>query len=178
MVSFIPKKRSYSVVDVMQTDVYSLSPDTSVGSALSVLVGESIDHVLVVDHGMLAGILSKDDLCWTDRAAPVSDCVMPPVQCVGPETSVAEAAGIMSENSISCLAVTVDALLVGIVSKNELEEIETLDEPIEEIDVATACSSCGNSIGFTNPDILPGVALCEVCAGHVSATSLHHRLQG
>jgi CBS domain-containing protein len=133
IVSIIEKKKSFSVVDVMQTDVYSLTPDTSVGSALGVLMGESIDHVLVVDHGMLAGILSRDDLCWTDRTAPVGECVMPPVQCVGPETSITEAAGLMVEKKISCLAVTVDALLVGIVSKAELEEVQMLEDADEEI---------------------------------------------
>src|SRR5664279_3998223 len=150
IVSTMERKRSYSVVDVMQTDVYSLTPDTSVGSALSVLMGEAIDHVLVVDHGMLAGILSKEDLCWTDRAAPVGECVMPPVQCVGPETSITEAAGLMVERKISCLAVTVDALLVGIVSKAELDEVRMIAEADDDSALDLECASCAEAPGIVN----------------------------
>lgn len=178
IVSFILNKRTYSVVDVMQTDVYSLTPETSVGSALSVLTGDSVDHVLVVDHGMLAGILSKEDLCWTDRTAPVGDCVMPPVQCVGPEMSVREAAGIMSEKKLSCLAVTVDALLVGIVSKSELDEVQRLESRADEIDLGDECASCGVAAVTLNQFVLPGVPLCERCAGLVSATAMIQRPQG
>ena len=175
--SIIEKKRSYSVVDVMQTDVYSLTPDTSVGSALSVLMGEAIDHVLVVDHKMLAGILSKDDLCWTDRAAPVGECVMPPVQCVGPETSISEAAGLMVEKRLSCLAVTVDALLVGIVSKAELDEVQMVTEDEDEGALGLECTSCAEVPGIVNRFVLPGVPLCERCAGNVGAMDLKRRPQ-
>ena len=175
--SIIEKKRSYSVVDIMQTDVYSLTPDTSVGSALSVLMGEAIDHVLVVDHGMLAGILSKDDLCWTDRAAPVGECVMPPVQCVGPETSITEAAGLMSEKRLSCLAVTVDALLVGIVSKAELDEVQMVAEDEVEGALGLECASCAEVSGIVNRFVLPGVPFCERCAGNVGAMDLKRRPQ-
>jgi CBS domain-containing protein len=177
IVSIIEKKRSYSVVDVMQTDVYSLTPDTSVGSALSVLMGEAIDHVLVVDHGMLAGILSKDDLCWTDRAAPVGECVMPPVQCVGPETSITEAAGLMVEKRLSCLAVTVDALLVGIVSKAELDEVQMVAGDEDEGALGLECASCAEAPGIVNRFVLPGVPLCERCAGKVGAMDLKRRPQ-
>lgn len=176
--SIISNKRTYSVVDVMQTDVYSLAPEASVESALSVLLGESIDHVLVVDHGMLAGILSKEDLCWTDRAAPVGECVMPPVQCVGPETSISEAAGIMVEKRISCLAVTVDALLVGIVSKAEVDEVQMLEDRGEALDLAAECASCGDASGMLTGAALAGVSLCESCAGMVAAVALQHRPQG
>jgi len=161
----------------MQTDVYSLTPDTSVGSALSVLMGEAIDHVLVVDHGMLAGILSKDDLCSTDRTAPVGKCVMPPVQCVGPETSVVEAAGLMVEKKISCLAVTVDALLVGIVSKAELEEVQMLEEGDDEIGLGPECASCAEVPALFNRFVVPGVPLCERCAGNLAALNLQRRPQ-
>jgi len=177
MLSIVEKKRSYSVVDVMQTDVYSLTPETSVGSALSVLTGEAIDHVLVVDHGMLAGILSKDDLCWTDRTSPVSECVMPPVQCVGPETSITEAAGLMVEKKLSCLAVTVDALLVGIVSKAELDEVQRLDEDDDEIGLGQECTSCGEEPSIFNRFVMPGVSLCKRCAGNVAAMNLQRRPQ-
>jgi CBS domain-containing protein len=177
IVSILETKRSYSVVDVMQTDVYSLTPDTSVGSALSVLTGESIEHVLIVDHGMLAGILSKDDLSWTDSNAPVGECVMPPVQCVGPETSISEAAGLMVEKKISCLAVTVDALLVGIVSKAGLDEVQLLDEDDSEIGLGQRCIGCGEETGIFNRFVMPGVLLCERCTGNVAAVNIQRKPQ-
>ena len=173
--SILETKRSYSVVDVMQTDVYSLTPDTSVGSALSVLTGESIEHVLIVDHGMLAGILSKDDLSWTDSNAPVGECVMPLVQCVGPETSISEAAGLMVEKKISCLAVTVDALLVGIVSKAGLDEVRLLDEDDSEIGLGQRCIGCGGEPSTFNRFVMPGVLLCERCTGNVAAVNIQRR---
>jgi len=117
-----------SVVDVMQTDVYTLSPETPVSAALNIACGKHINHLLVVDDEILAGILSRDDLLRADRSAPVKNWMTTPVPCVGPDTTLLDAAGIMCEQQLSCLAVVIDALLVGIVTPTELSAIPFMQE--------------------------------------------------
>jgi CBS domain-containing protein len=122
-VNALSKNPVFSVADVMQTDVYTLSPETPVGAARMLADGKHVNHLLVVEHEMLAGILSKEDLSGADQAAPVRDCMTSPVPCVGPETPLRDAAGIMDEQKLSCLAVVIGALLVGIITRAELTEL-------------------------------------------------------
>jgi CBS domain-containing protein len=158
---------SFSVVDVMQTDVYSLSPETSVGDARGVVAGNRVNHLLVIENGMLAGILSQEDLSWADQSAPVRDCMTSPVPCVGPETTVDDAAEIMSEQRLSCLAVVIDALLVGIISRTELAGMGFVLEPYADSAQEGRCVSCGGDETVIPRALVYDVLLCQKCACRV-----------
>lgn len=158
-----------SVVDVMQTDVYTLSPETPVSAALSIVYGKHINHLLVVENEVLAGILCRDDLCRADQSAPVKNCMTSPVPCVGPDTTLIDAAGIMSEQQLSCLAVVIDALLVGIVTKNELAEVGFVDEPTIDVAAGGSCIACGSQAEVRPHAAVRQALLCRDCAATVVA---------
>jgi CBS domain-containing protein len=161
-----------SVVDVMQTDVYTLSPETPVSAALNIAYGKHINHLLVVENEILAGILCRDDLCRADRSAPVKNCMTTPVPCVGPDTTLIDAAGIMSEQQLSCLAVVIDALLVGIVTRTELADIGFMQEPDPDLCISDGCIACGSRQEVRPCPALQQALLCRDCAGAVASAGV------
>lgn len=171
--NFITRSPALSVTDVMQTDVYTLGPDTPVEAALDIADGNHVDHMLVVEHEVLAGILSTEDLCQADRSAPVRACMTSPVPCIGPETTVRDAAGIMVEQQLSCLAVVIDALLVGIVTRTGLTEIGFLGLPPtsaaeeEREHCLEPCTACGSTVGVRRGPTTSQLPLCWTCAVQV-----------
>lgn len=158
-----------SVVDVMQTDVYTLSPETPVSAALNIAYGKHINHLLVVENEILAGILCRDDLCRADKSAPVKNCMTTPVPCVGPDTTLIDAAGIMSEQQLSCLAVVIDALLVGIVTRTELADVGFMQDPRPDLSISDGCIACGSRHAVRPCPALQQALLCAECAGAVAA---------
>jgi len=154
-----------SVVDVMQTDVYTLSPETPVSAALNIVCGKHINHLLIVEDEILAGILCREDLCRADGTAPVKNCMTSPVPCVGPDTTLMDAAGIMSEQRVSCLAVVIDALLVGIVTRNELADVGFIRQPDTDVSVCDCCLACGSHIDVRPYLRAQHALLCPDCAG-------------
>jgi Zn-dependent protease/CBS domain-containing protein len=56
------ERDAYTVGDVMTTDVYSVSPDEDVLSALTHLQQNDIGRLLVVDDGEFAGLLTRSDI--------------------------------------------------------------------------------------------------------------------
>ncbi len=158
-----------SVVDVMQTDVYTLSPETPVSAALNIAYGKHINHLLVVENETLAGILCRDDLRRADLASPVRSCMTTPVPCVGPDTTLIDAAGIMCEQQLSCLAVVIDALLVGIVTRTELADVAFMQATSESAaPVLDACIACGSHEGVKPYAAVQQALLCVSCASAVA----------
>jgi Mg/Co/Ni transporter MgtE len=158
----------------MQTDVYTLSPETPVSTALSIAYGKHVNYLLVVDNELLAGLLSRDDLCRADKSAPVKDCMTSPVPCIGPDTTLIDAAGIMSQQELSCLAVVIDALLVGIVTRSELAEAGCAaglaDSPRAHGPVSPDyCAACGSSYDVRPCAWARYLQLCPACAATVIA---------
>lgn len=168
------ESKSFSVADVMQTDIYSLSPETSVGDALGVVAGSRVNHLLVIENGMLAGILSQEDLSWADQATSVRECMTSPVPCVGPETTVHDAAEIMSEQRLSCLAVVIDALLVGIISRTELAGMGFVFEPFADVSREGRCVACGGDETVIPRALVYDVLLCQRCACRVHFRGVSH----
>ncbi len=91
------------VAEVMGTELYTLTPDTVVASARRLAFDNGIDHLLVLDNGTLTGIVCKEDLRTRARDALVGECMSSPVLCIGPDTTLEEAAQIMaSRTSPAC----------------------------------------------------------------------------
>lgn len=173
--SFASKSAAFSVADVMQTGVYTLDPETPVGAARRLADRKHVNHLLVVEDQMLAGILCRDDLAAADQEAPVRDCMTSPVPCVGPETTLRDAAGIMEDQKLSCLAVVMGPLLVGIISRAELgaaghgDGVQiSSDAPWSPpASVSAACVACGNRHAvFANAAALEAL-LCRDCSAKV-----------
>ena len=70
------------VADHLTSDLVFAAPDWSLEEAAAAMVRGSFRHLIVVDHGEIAGVLSVRDIvrCWTDDGA---SCEVPPSATVG-----------------------------------------------------------------------------------------------
>lgn len=159
-----------SVAEVMGTELYTLTPDTVVASAKRLAIDNGIDHLLVLDNGTLAGIVCQGDLRGAARNALVGDCMSSPVLCIGPDTTLDEAAQIMFDQHISCLPVVTGAFLVGIITRAALATAGI--GPADGADVEPdACSACGADRPRDKVRRDPraaGIPLCASCLGRTS----------
>jgi CBS domain-containing protein len=165
-----------SVAEVMGTELYTLTPDTVVASAKRLAFDNGIDHLLVLDNGTLAGIVCKGDLRTAARNALVSDCMSSPVLCIGPDTTLEEAAQIMFDQHVSCLPVVTGAFLVGIITRAALATVGIGPSSVggrTDADDA-ACSACGADQPRDQVRCDPraaGIPLCASCFGRTSSPS-------
>ena len=162
------------VAEVMGTELYTLTPDTVVASARRLALDNGIEHLLVLDNGTLAGIVCKDDLRHASRDSLVGECMSSPVLCIGPDTTLEEAAQIMSEQEISCLPVVTGAFLVGIITRAALATVG-LASPEAGFSPRLACSACGANDPRDKVRRDPrsgGIPLCADCFGRTSPNVL------
>jgi len=159
-----------SVAEVMGTELYTLTPDTVVASAKRLAIDNGIDHLLVLDNGTLTGIVCKGDLRAAARNALVADCMSSPVLCIGPDTTLEEAAQIMFDQHVSCLPVVTGAFLVGIITRAALATVGIGPADGAEPDGA-ACGACGADQPQDKVRRDPraaGIPLCASCFGRTS----------
>jgi predicted transcriptional regulator len=166
---------SCCVAEVMGTELFTLTPDTVVGSALRLAATKRIHHFLVIEDGSLTGIVCQDDLRQARHGALVGECMSSPVLCIGPETTLKEAADIMQENEVGCLPVVTGAFLVGVITRDKLTRMglppEEVPEPTITTDVASApiCAACGGAHEVRR-DLRTGMLnLCAECAAVMPA---------
>jgi CBS domain-containing protein len=162
---------SCCVAEVMGTELYTLTPDTVVASAQRLAIDNGIEHLLVLDNGTLAGIVCKDDLRHAARDALVGECMSSPVLCIGPDTTLEEAAQIMVEQDVSCLPVVTGAFLVGMITRAALATAGLGDDD----SIATgrvACSACGITEKVRRDPRAGGIPLCPECLGRTSPNAL------
>jgi CBS domain-containing protein len=160
-----------SVAEVMGTELYTLTPDTVVASAKRLAFDNGIDHLLVLDNGTLAGIVCKGDLRAAARNALVADCMSSPVLCIGPDTTLAEAAQIMFDQHVSCLPVVTGAFLVGIITRDALATVGIGPTSVAEAE-EIACDVCGADRPRDKVRRDPraaGIPLCASCFGRTSS---------
>ncbi len=179
---------SCCVAEVMGTDLFTLTPDTVVASALRLATTKSIHHFLVIEDGSLTGIVCDDDLRQARQSTMVGDCMTSPVLCIGPETTLSEAVDIMKENAVGCLPVITGAFLVGMITRDRLTDLSgaaaakpandsdldtgeifiDLDEDAAKAAEAaqpTTCAACGSDKNV-KPYLRAGmIPLCTDCAG-------------
>ncbi len=153
----------------MGTELFTLTPDTVVGSALRLAATKRIRHFLVIDDGSLTGIVCQDDLRVARQGALVGECMTTPVLCIGPDTTIGDAADIMAENSVGCLPVVTGTFLVGVVTKDRLARIghtpaqAATDEAVEP----AVCTSCGGSNLVRREPRASLMPLCAECAATI-----------
>jgi CBS domain-containing protein len=165
---------SCCVAEVMGTELFTLTPDTVVGSALRLAAVKRIHHFLVIEDGSLTGIVCQADLQQARTSALVGECMSSPVLCIGPETTLKEAADIMQENAVGCLPVVTGAFLVGVITRDKLVrmgvEAEEGAEPGDLEEGTSVCAACGGSQGIRR-DLRTGMlSLCTGCAAVMPAT--------
>jgi len=123
-------RESYRTVSqFMATDLFTVRPDDIVDFAASLMEWRYIRHVPVEDDsGRLLGLVSHRQLLrliarGLDHDAPpamVRDIMRPDPLSVDPDTTTVEAIRLMREKRLSCLPVTENGKLVGLVTEYDL----------------------------------------------------------
>ena len=151
---------SCHVAEVMGTELFTLTPDTIVGSARRLAWGNGVRHLLVLDGGTLTGIVCDEDLRTAARDALIGELMRTPVLCIAPDTTLDEAAELMDEHDVSCLPVVNGTELLGIVTRERLALLT--GGPAVEADV---CVACGSDDEVRRDPRAGMAALCADCLG-------------
>lgn len=107
-----------TVSDVMGTVLFTVTTDTGVASAARFAATDEARHLLVLENGSLAGIVTQGQLCQAPGHKLVKDVMRAPVLCIEPDTTVEEASDIMLENDISYLPIVAGGFMLGYVDKS------------------------------------------------------------
>jgi CBS domain-containing protein len=126
---------SLRVRDVMTREVRTLGPNDRLALAEELMQQGRFRHVVVVDAGRVAGVLSQRDifhgaLAWSLgqgrkaheqllAATPVKDVMASRVVTVDPDAPLAEAAALLREHKIGCLPVVAGDALVGVLTEGD-----------------------------------------------------------
>ena len=113
-----------NILDGKGTEIYSVTPDNSVFTALELMAARQIGTVLVLGaDGEIAGIMSERDyarkIALHDKTAkdtPVSEIMTKNVICVEPSQPIEEVMALMVGKRIRHLPVLETGELVGIIS--------------------------------------------------------------
>lgn len=140
--------------DIMTSPVFIVSPDETIAHARHLMMKHRISRVLVMQNGILCGILTKKDIAyrlrqkgaaWRHRPLDqilVSVLAVPDPVVVSPDTGVREIAKVFVAKNISSVPVVDEGLVAGVVTKTDLMKsalIATLGGTVQAVmeDVAT-----------------------------------------
>ena len=109
-------------------EIYSVRPSDTVYDALTLMAEKNVGAVLVIDAtGDLVGVLSERDYArkivlhgHTSRQTLVAEIMTDKVICIGPERTIQEALGVMTQAHIRHLPVRDGNGLMGVVSLGDV----------------------------------------------------------
>jgi CBS domain-containing protein len=122
-----------NVSEILRTELWTLTPDTGIASAMRLATESKIRHFLVLDDGVLAGAVSARVLRAARPTQLVGEVMSSPVLCIAPETTVAEATQMFAENGVGFLPIIGEGVLMGYVTDRQLR-----DEPEAPINAGAA----------------------------------------
>lgn len=135
------------VVDVMTTDVITVTPETPIKDAANLMWRNRVSGLPVCDpDGRLQGIITEADFLRievarqeADNPAPielVSSMMSQPVLTIGADKSVADAARIMVINDVNRLPVIgANGKVLGIVSRLDIVAVYTRPDDVIEDEI-------------------------------------------
>jgi CBS domain-containing protein len=138
------------VKEVMNRNVKTITPEDTAKVAARIMSENHIGALVVVSGpGEVRGILTERDILGKVVAAgksadtvKVSDIMTKDIVAIGPQSTLEEAADVMTENRIKKLPVIYKGLLVGIVSATDLVAYEK--DLIEKVSVLLSESPMKN----------------------------------
>nr|WP_315195419.1 CBS domain-containing protein [uncultured Flavobacterium sp.] len=125
------------------TEVYSIVSTLTVFEALRVMGEKNIGAILVIDNGVLNGILSERDYARkivlkdkSSKKTPVSEIMESEVVTVKPSDNLEYCMGLMSGRRIRHLPVIENEVIIGLVSIGDVVKaiIEVQKETIKHLD--------------------------------------------
>jgi len=142
-----------AIEKIMTRAPHTIEADRSVGAILSLMREYGISHVPVMDSGKLVGLVSIQDILeniyWPQRRQTTGDIVGEKIETlsvpakgimarsvitVEPQTSLRVSEKIMHDQDISCLLVTSNERLVGVVTKRDflepISQLETVEKKL------------------------------------------------
>ncbi|MGE0813310.1 MAG: HPP family protein [Vicinamibacterales bacterium] len=128
------------VEELMTAPVETIPPAASADEAWGRMRTGGIRHLVVVDRGRVAGVVSSTDLggrrgATARKDRTVGDIMTAPAVAVEPSTTVRRAANMMRGRTIGCLVVAEADRPVGIVTTADL--LDLIGRGIERPVVAT-----------------------------------------
>lgn len=162
------------VRDVMTVRVRTVSPDTPLKEVASLLIGERISGVPVVQDGRVVGILSEADLVPLRESRPgrplrtAANLMTRPVITVTEDITVTEAARVLERHRIKRAPVLREGRLVGMVTRSDLLRpyLRTDGEIRAEVEDAVLREAMGLSPREVQVSVAGGVVTIE---GRVAA---------
>ena len=124
-------------------DVWSVTPDATVYEALELMAEKGIGALIVLEGQALAGLFSERDYARkvilegkSSKDTPVREIMSARVLCVGPEQTVQDCMGLMTEKRIRHLPVLNGDQIVGLVSIGDVVKavIADQEEVIEHLE--------------------------------------------
>jgi CBS-domain-containing membrane protein len=159
-----------TAADIMTPDPLTLSPETSVHEAASILSEHRISGAPVVDKdGAILGIVSEYDLIARVGTA-VREVMTRDVVSVPVEATIDRVRAILVTQRLKRVPVTAEAKLVGLISRADLVrelayrwQCKRCGNLIRGRRAPEGCSRCGASNSFEEAPPLPAVAACPTC---------------
>ena len=116
------------VQDVMTDRVQTVSLETSLAVAASLMRTKRIRHLVVTEGARVRGVLSDGDILRSRAIGPegsqcVADVMSAPAVTISPATTVRTAANMMRGRTIGCLVVTDRDQVVGVVTTSDLLDL-------------------------------------------------------
>ncbi len=104
---------------LMSKRVTTVDPKTTVKQITETMTTQQLRHLMVCDHSRLIGVISDRDL-HKSNAHIASDLMTKNPICVEPDSAVGPAITQLMNKRISCLPVTANGELVGVLTKTDL----------------------------------------------------------
>ncbi len=124
-----------NLLEAKGSDIWSVSPDVSVYTALMLMAEKRVGALIVVENDQLVGVLSERDYARkvilkgkSSRETTVRAIMTAKVYVVGPEYGIDECMALMTEHSIRHLPVMDDAKLAGIISIGDVVKAVISDQ--------------------------------------------------
>lgn len=131
------------VRDIMTSDPSTLTPQSTLGEAATLMKQEDCGSLPILEGGKLVGIITDRDIVVRaiadgkdPKSCKVSDVMSADPVTVSPDTSVDEAQRIMSERQVRRLPVVDDGRLVGIVVIGQIaqrDHAKDVGETLKEV---------------------------------------------
>ena len=114
------------ISEIMKRDVRTITPERLLLDAAELMRIRGIRHLIVMEGGSVAGVISNRDLAAISRReleqVRVRDVMATRVVVTDPNATVAQAANRMRGAGVGCLPVVHDGKLVGIITIRDLLE--------------------------------------------------------
>jgi CBS domain-containing protein len=108
------------VRDLMTRGVITVGPNDTVAAARKRFRERDIHHLLVVDAGVVCGVVTHRELAGRSEAEAIRNVMLREVVAVDPDTTLRKAATLMIAGAGGCLPVMEGTKLAGIITTSDL----------------------------------------------------------